>query len=219
MTHNKIALLASLAIITSLGATGMAQAQDFKPLKAGSFVLNTRITNVAPANDAVIFTAAGADSGLKAKVGASTVPTVGFTYFLSDHVAVEAILGTSKHEIRAQGGTTDVAVHETWVLPPVVALQYHFAPEAKVNPYIGAGLNAMVFHSGKDKNGFAVKLSNGGGYALQAGVDIATKGNWTVNLDVKKIYFTTKAKINGGALTSKVHLDPLVVSAGIGYRF
>lgn len=64
-----------------------------------------------------------------------------------------------------------------------------------------------------------MKLSDGFGYALQAGVDIATQGPWSVNLDVKKIFFETNANINFGALKSNMTLDPLVVSAGISYKF
>ncbi|HQN52646.1 MAG TPA: OmpW family outer membrane protein, partial [Phenylobacterium sp.] len=69
------------------------------------------------------------------------------------------------------------------------------------------------------KNGFKVKLDDGFGYALQAGVDIATAGKWSVNVDAKKIFFETDASINGGALKSKVKLDPWVISAGVGYKF
>ena len=148
-----------------------------------------------------------------------TVPTIGISYFLTDHVAIEAIAGTSKHTVKAVGPATNVQVHDTWVLPPVVALQYHFAPDAKVSPYVGAGINYMLFYNDKDKNGFKVKLDDGFGYALQAGVDIATAGKWSVNVDAKKIFFETDASINGGALKSKVKLDPWVISAGVGYKF
>ena len=55
--------------------------------------------------------------------------------------------------------------------------------------------------------------------ALQAGVDVALQGPWSANLDVKKMFFETDASINGGALKSKVKLDPWVVSAGFGYKF
>jgi outer membrane protein len=159
------------------------------------------------------------DTGLNVDVGNSTMPTLGFTYFLTDNISVEAILGATQHEIRAQGGATDVAVHETWVLPPVVTLQYRPMPEARVSPYVGAGLNYMLFFEGQDRNGFTVDLVDGFGYALQAGADVALTGPWTLNVDVKKVWFDTTATINGGALTSDVNLDPLVVSVGFGRKF
>ena len=147
------------------------------------------------------------------------MPTLGLTYFLTDNLAIEAIAGTTQHEVKAVGPGTDVKVHETWVLPPVVSLQYHFAPQAKVSPYVGAGINYMIFYGGEDENGFKVDIDDGFGYALQAGVDVALQGPWSANLDVKKVFFETDASINGGALKSKVKLDPWVVSAGFGYKF
>ncbi len=147
------------------------------------------------------------------------MPTLGFTYFFTDKIAVEAILGTTQHEIRAKGGATDVEVHKTWVLPPVVTVQYHPMTAAKVSPYVGAGINAMIFYSGKNKNGFDVDLDNGIGWALQAGADVALSGPWSLNLDAKKVLFNTDADINNGALKSDVQLDPWVLSAGISRRF
>ena len=147
------------------------------------------------------------------------MPTLGFTYFLTDHLAVEAILGTTRHEIRAQGGTTNVAVHKTWVLPPVVTLQYRPLTQGNISPYVGAGVNAMVFYGGDDKNGFEVDLDDGFGYALQAGADIGLRGPWSVNVDVKRVWFNTDADINDGALAADVDLDPWVVSVGVGRRF
>ena len=209
----------SVAAVAGFGMVASAHAEDFKPLQKGSFVIDYRISQVSSDAKNEIFTAAGVDSGLHVKVGSSTVPTLGFRYFLTDNVAVEGILGTSHHKISAANASASTYVHDTWVLPPVVALQYHFAPKAQFNPSVGAGVNLMEFYNGTDHNGFAVKLKSGGGYALQAGADIALKGPWTLNIDYKKVYFTTKANINNNALKSSVHLDPIVFSIGLGYRF
>jgi outer membrane protein len=216
MTVIRTALLAGAAV---LALAGTANAQEFTPKHKGLIMLNVRATDVSPDTSDAITTAAGAATGLHVDVKDDVMPTIGLSYFLTDHVAVEAIAGTTKHTVRAQGPGTNIAVHDTWVLPPVVSLQYHFAPAAKFSPYVGAGVNYMIFYSGKDKNGFNVKLKDGFGYALQAGADIATKGPWSVNVDVKKVFFETDAKINGGTLKSKVNLDPWVVSAGFGYKF
>jgi outer membrane protein len=209
----------ALAVGAALAFAGNAAAQDFQPKEKGLLMLNVRVSGVLTDAEDAINTRAGADTGLKAKVGDDVMPTIGLTYFLTDHLAVEAIAGTTKHEVKAVGPGTDVNVHETWVLPPVVSLQYHFAPQAKVSPYVGAGLNYMIFYGGEDENGFKVDIDNGFGYALQAGVDVAVKGPWSANLDVKKVFFETDASINGGALKTKVKLDPWVVSAGFGYKF
>lgn len=216
-------LAAAVAVMTlATGAATGASAQtanDWQVARKGDWIVTGRITDVSSGADDSIFTSAGPDTGLNVDIGNDVMPTLGFTYFLTDNISVEAILGATQHEIRAQGGATDVAVHETWVLPPVVTLQYRPAPEARVSPYVGAGINYMLFFDGKDQNGFTVDLEDGFGYALQAGADVALTGPWTLNIDVKKVWFDTEATINGGALTSDVNIDPLVVSVGFGRKF
>jgi outer membrane protein len=213
--HIKLCGLAAAALCVA----GAAHADDFQPKHQGLLMMNLRATDVAPDAGDPIKTAAGAATGLKANVSSYVTPTVNFTYFFTDNVAAELVLGTSQHEVKAEGPGTNVKVHETWVLPPVLSLQYHVQPAARFSPYVGAGLNYMLFYSGKDKNGFTVKLKDGAGMALQGGFDYALKDRWSLNVDVKKVWFNTKANINSGALNSKVNLDPWVVSAGVGYKF
>ncbi len=219
MTARTLLLATTLAVTAAAGTAQAQSAEAWRAPQAGDWLINGRITQGAPTTDDSIFTAAGAASGLAVDVSADVMPTLGFTYFFTDTIAVEAILGATQHEIRAQGGTTDVAVHETWVLPPVITVQYRPQMEGRVSPYVGAGVNGMIFFDGEDKNGFTVDLDNGLGLALQAGADIGLKGPWSLNLDVKKVWFNTEATINGGTLTSDVDLDPWVVSVGIGRRF
>jgi outer membrane protein len=207
------------AALAAVAAAGAAEAQDFQPKAKGDVVLNVRATDIAPTGSDPITTLTGAATGLRAKAGYDVMPTIGVTYFLTDHLAVEAIAGTTQHTVRAKGPATDIAVKETWVLPPIVTLQYHFAPQARVSPYVGAGVNYMLFYGGDDKNGFKLKIDDGFGAALQAGVDIAARGNWAINLDAKKVFFETDAVDRTNGLTSKVTLNPWVLSAGVGYRF
>lgn len=213
----KATVLAASAAALCLAAPGLAAAQS-TPAK-GDLIVTLRATSVSSPADDAITTGAGEAAGLNVDVGADVMPTLGFTYFLTDKVAVEAILGATQHEIRAKGPALDVEAHETWVLPPVVTLQYRPLSTGNFSPYVGAGVNAMVFFSGKDKNGFQVDLDNALGLALQAGADVAINEQWLLNADVKKIFVKTDAKINGGALKSKVELDPWVVSIGLGRRF
>lgn len=212
-------LILSAAAAAAFAAPALAQTAAWEAPRKGDWIVTGRVTDVFSQADDAIVTAAGADTGLTVDVGDSVMPTLGFTYFLTDHLAVEAILGTTRHEIRGQGPDTNVAVHETWVLPPVVTLQYRPLSGGRVSPYVGAGVNYMLFYDGEDRNGFKVKLDDGFGYALQAGADVGLRGPWSLNLDVKKVWFNTYADINDGALKSDVDLDPWVVSLGVARTF
>ncbi len=220
---NPLRLLRTTAIsviaTAALAGPALAQSTDWTPPRAGDLLVNGRVTVVSPTTEDRVLTAAGAATGLNVDVSDDTMPTLGFTYFIRDNLAVEAILGATQHQIRAVGGPTNTVVHETWVLPPVVTLQYRPLTEGRISPYVGAGINGMIFFDGEDRNGFNVELDNGLGYALQAGADIGIRGPWSLNVDVKKVFFNTDADINNGALRSDVDLNPWVVSIGLGRTF
>lgn len=217
MRFNQFAFV--VAGVAALAAATAAGAEDFSPKAAGTIVLDVRVSDVAPTGSDSVTTLNGSATGLKAKATDSVMPTLGLTYFFSPNWAIEAIAGTTEHQIKAQGGATNVEVKDTWVLPPVVALQYHFLPASRISPYVGAGVNYMLFYSGKNRNGFDFKIDDGFGAALQAGVDVAMSHGFTLNADVKKIFFQTKATDEKNGLKASVNLDPWVLSLGVGYRF
>jgi len=214
-------LIAAAALASFAVVAGQASAEDsdFTPKAKGRWVVDLRGTYAAPATDKNAIRKGGEPTGLDAKVSDSVVPTLGLTYFLTDHVAVEAIAGVTRHAVRAVGPGTDVDVYKTWLLPPTVTAQYHFMPKARFSPYLGTGPSAMLFFSGSNKNNFTTKLPSGMGWAAQAGADYALKGHWSLNVDLKKVWYEADAKIDGGALTSRVNLDPWIASVGVGYRF
>ncbi len=68
----------------------------------------------------------------------------------------------------------------------------------------------------------SIHYENSFGYALQAGVDVAISGPWSLNIDVKKIWLDTDVKAtlaNGALVKSDVNLDPWIFGIGVGYRF
>jgi outer membrane protein len=214
--HIKTTLMAAAA---ALALAGAAHADPgVTPEGKGALIVTGRVTGVLPESDAPIL-AGGSATGLTAHVGADVMPTLGFTYFLTDHFAVEAILGSTQHHVSARGPGVDLPVRDEWVLPPVVTLQYRPLTGQRFSPYVGGGANYMLFFAGQDFPGFHTHLKDGFGYAVQWGADYAVKGPWLINLDAKKVFFKTNATINGGALTSHLALDPWVLSAGIGRRF
>ncbi|MBB6227180.1 outer membrane protein [Polymorphobacter multimanifer] len=164
-------------------------------------------------------------------VGNSFMPELDFTYMASDHIGLELILATTKHSLTGRTGTTGSIgkLGSTWVLPPTLTVQYHFLPEAKVRPYVGAGVNYSVFWNEKASDGLQaavgktdVRLSNSFGWALQAGTDIDLTKKIFLNLDVKYIDMRTTARLSTAAIgvqQVKVDINPIVAGIGLGFRF
>jgi outer membrane protein len=187
------------ALIVATMLTGTAQAV------AGDWLVRGRVISVRPS----------ASSSPLAGVGASNKATVeaDFTRFMTDNVALELILATTKHNINLTG----TPLGSVGVLPPTLTVQYHFSPDAQVSPYLGAGLNYTRFYS-VNLPGFNVSRNSTGG-ALQAGVDFKINKDMFINVDVKKIYIKTDVSTAAGAYVTTLKINPVVLGVGVGWKF
>lgn len=153
-------------------------------------------------------------------VDSQVVPEVDFSYFFTKNVAAELIVATTPHDVHHT--PTNLHLGTVWLLPPTLTLQYHFLPENKyVRPYVGAGVNYTIFYGVHDEAaGLNVHYKNSLGYAFQAGLDIPITKHMGFNVDVKKLFLSTKATLSGLVnTTADVDLDPWVVGLGLSYRF
>jgi outer membrane protein len=193
----------------------------------GDVLVRARAIIVAPSEDSGGVEPAFPNDGVS--VTNSFAPEVDLTYFVTDNIGLELIAATTRHDVKGKGGLKPVGeLVDTWVLPPTLTLQYHFAPKAKVRPYVGVGLNYTLFYNEDASDNLEsalgdtkVKLDDSFGYAVQAGVDFDIGRNLFLNLDVKYIDIVTEAKLTTGSLVNKVKvsLDPIVAGVGIGMRF
>jgi len=193
----------------------------------GDVLVRVRGIVVAPNEDAGPITPTF--PGASVSVDHDVVPEVDFTYFFTNNIAAELIAATSEHDISATGTLSGLGeIASTYVLPPTLTLQYHFMPDAKVQPYVGVGVNWSIFYEDNAKQSLinavgptTVNLSNSVGWAAQAGMDIYVTDRTFFNIDVKYIDIDTTATLNSGGLinTVDVDIDPLVIGVGVGMRF
>lgn len=162
-------------------------------------------------------------AGASAKISDTIVPELDITYFFTQNIAAELVLGTTPHNITGKGtAINNLAIGRVWLLPPTLTLQYHFTNFGAFKPYVGAGVNYTIFYGEKAKGAFTnLSVDATPGLALQAGFDYMLDQHWGINIDVKKIWLEPKAKANLGAalVTGKVKIDPWLVGAGVTYRF
>ena len=218
----KIKTISSLALLMAGMAATPAMAE------AGDTFIRVRGILVAPNEDSTGITPAFAAETVS--VDNAITPEVDITHMVSNNVGIELIAATSKHSVSGTTGTTGGIgkLASTWVLPPTVTLQYHFAPEAKVRPYVGAGVNWTLFYKEKASSGLEaavgptnVHLSSSFGWAAQAGIDIDLNEKMFLNFDVKYIKMNTNARLNttaAGVQRVGVDIDPLVLGVGVGFK-
>ncbi len=196
--------------------------------EAGDVLLRVRAVVVSPTESSGSILPAF--PGEEVEVTDSFAPEVDITYMATDHIGFELIAATTKHDFSGTSGTTGGIgqLGSTWVLPPTLTAQYHFAPDRSVRPYIGAGINYTAFYSEDATTALenavgptSVSLSDSWGWALQAGVDIDLNDDIFLNFDIKYIDIDTTATLRTGAAGTQsvdIDLDPLVFGIGIGFR-
>lgn len=143
------------------------------------------------------------------------IPEVDFSYFFTPNWAAELILTYPQSHDVSLAGTKIGSIKQ---LPPTLTGQYHFAPAAQFDPYLGAGINYTVFSSVDLANG-AISLDHSSvGVALQGGFDVKLDKKWSFNVDLKYVEMRS-AVYAGGATISHIKVDPWLFGVGVGYRF
>ena len=133
------------------------------------------------------------------------------------HFAVELILASASHEVTSTVDGVEVPLGSVELLPPTLLAQYHFLPEARVHPYIGAGVNLSIFYE-KSGDLDALDLATKVAPAAQAGVDVDLSDRMMLNFDVKWIWLETTLE-NQGVSLAELTIDPFILGAGVGFRF
>lgn len=195
------ALLAGMIITPHAHAAGTPQ---------GNWMVRARALGVVPQEESSL------SIGGHVNVDNSVVPELDVTYFFTPNIAIEAIAAVTPHDVRTSSG---VDAGSAWLLPPTVTLQYHFTQFDALKPYIGAGINYTHFFNEDAGALQSVDYDDSFGAALQAGVDIPVHDQWSINLDVKKVFIDTTATFKPSGVRADVDIDPWLIGAGIGYRF
>ena len=174
-------------------------------LRLGTHVINPQSNN-------------GQLAGMHASIDSDTKPTVSLEYLVTPAWGVEVLAAVPfKHDITLNGEHTA----STKQLPPVLGVNYHFMPDAKVSPFLGVGLNYTRFFSTRGEGPLQdaqVKIDNSWGAAAHAGLDIKLSSHWLITADLRWINIAGDVHVNG-ANVGKANVDPLAYGLSVGYRF
>lgn len=199
--------------LNGLTVSGQSQADQ------GDWLVRVRAIDILPKNQSDPIPGLGVSANA-ITLNDKLAPELDFSYFLMKNIALELILTyPQEHDVSLNGAKIGTAKH----LPPTLTVQYHFTPDGKFRPYLGAGINYTHF-SDVDLNvpgvgRLALDKDSWGG-ALQAGFDVEVDKNKFINFDIKKIYIESDVKLAAnGAKISHIQLDPIVIGIGFGWKF
>lgn len=207
--------LVSTLLATSIAVLGSSQVMAYE---AGDIMVKAGVINVSPKDDNAKIAGVG-----KVQVKDDTQLGLTGTYMLTPHVGVEVLAATPfKHKVEIDGKTVGTTKH----LPPTVSLQYYPMDSGSViQPYVGAGINMTFFFDEagivKGDSSSAGPLGDSFGLSVSAGANYHIDDNWMANVGVWYMDIDSELEgtndLLGGDYT--VEIDPIVVMAGVGYKF
>jgi outer membrane protein len=210
MKHLALALLALFVLVPTASAQHRAfdlglNAVWVDPTNSGSF------------NDL----ADPADIDFDGTIGYGVSANIFFGNHLSTEFAVSRVdpdTTIRRRAVTATGGNLRMT-------PITAVLQWHFAPNAFIDPYIGAGA-AYVLFDNSDNNSISgindINVKDDAGFAVNAGLSLRLGNRWGINGDVKYVPLESNATAvvaTGGTATGKFNISPIIVSAGLQLRF
>lgn len=206
-----LSIVLGTLFLSNVNAQETTKTNDFKKWQA-----RFRWVSVLPNESATIGTIGG-----DVEIGKSFIPELDFTYYFTENIAAELILGTANHDVKAVNTALgNVNLGDVWLLPPTLTLQYHFNI-SDFKPYVGAGVNYTIFYNADPGAVVDVDYENGFGYALQLGFDYDLDDTWFLNVDAKYVGLSTDVSVNAGIATvpAEVDINPLLIGFGVGMRF
>jgi outer membrane protein len=104
-------------------------------------------------------------------------------------------------------------------MPITWTAKYLFAPDSRIRPYLGAGLQyTRSSLAGGAASNFTTIDSSTLGVALQGGFEFRATAAWCMNLDVRYLNLQPGTGTAQGGRGQDLKLDPLLYSLGISYR-
>ncbi|MGZ8867474.1 MAG: OmpW/AlkL family protein [Thermoanaerobaculia bacterium] len=219
--------LAALILLLLLPLTVSAQDNDVSIFVGGAAFETTTIVAFLPED-------------LELELGFENGRTfaLGFNHFWRDSFSTEiGVLGISADPtLSLRSGPLDATfdIGDISVSALTLTGQWHFRRDARVSPYLGAGialLSGEIEAALEDELGqfttTSADFEGAGGIVFNGGVNFRMNDRWVFAIDVKAIPYSPE--IEGEppvdipeeeiVLTDEVDLNPVIVAFGIRYRF
>ena len=215
-THHRKHVLVPAVALALAGALSTAPllAQD-SGASGKKFAIVGGIAHAEPTGDARI-------DGLDAEFDGSPATTLGLSYYLNDHVAIEGWGAASKfdHRMRTDAGKIGTASAQPWA----VSGQYHFRDgNDTVRPFVGLGyFQNNVSDEDQDSIGpYAdnhIGIGTAKGPMATLGVDLNITPSVFARADARYLHGGADVEVDG-VEAGDADLNPVILEFGVGARF
>lgn len=152
----------------------------------------------------------GSSQTLGLDVGNDTSVALDGTYFVAPNIGINLLATFLNTEVRAK---TPGSLGSVDLLPPILTVQYHFAPQDVIRPYVGVVFNYNHFYrySGALKTVNA-KIEDKAGFVAQLGMDYMLNKTLSLNFDLK--YLKVKPEVRTSLGDEKLDLKATIFGVG-----
>lgn len=152
----------------------------------------------------------------------------GANVFFSDHVSLEAKIAALEAQMHVrivgQDSVQIINVGSTRMYPLSATLQWHTTGGA-FRPYFGAGVVHTILNN-VDKQipnttVAAIRFRDPTGLVIDGGLDLSIGRKWYLFGDARYVPLETRSRaiFVGTSSFTELHVRPLLVSTGLGYRY
>ena len=155
---------------------------------------------------------------------------VGANVFLGDNFSLE--LAASEVRPTAQYGFfqsgAPLSQGDLKMIPLTGVFQFHVAPKATIDPYVGAGAAYILFDNLRNANDIGrigvsrIDFKDDAGLVLNAGLGLNFSPRLGITLDGKYVPLKASANavyVTGPTTQQKIKINPLMASAGLTFHF
>ncbi|HXI11086.1 MAG TPA: OmpW family outer membrane protein [Thermoanaerobaculia bacterium] len=151
--------------------------------------------------------------------------------FFSNRISAEFAAAVVNPDVDVRTNTGPVQsgfIGDSQVIPLTATLQFHFAPQARFDPYIGAGAAYVLFDNVENGRSLgsadvrSIDLDDDVGLVLNGGLTIKFSRLFGLNLDAKYVPTKSSARAvfaTGPGQDSEIEVNPLMISAGLRLTF
>lgn len=135
-------------------------------------------------------------------------------YWITDHVTAALTLTLPRsHSFEVPGGSVAAYRAGARLQSSALSLKYYFAPEQRLRPYLGAGIDVTTLYGARGVVGLDRETV---GPRVAAGLDFGLSPHWMLNAQVS--WTQIRPEVTGSP-GRDIRLDPLQFGLGFVYRF
>ncbi|MFZ2493755.1 MAG: OmpW family outer membrane protein [Thermoanaerobaculia bacterium] len=153
---------------------------------------------------------------------------IGANIFWGDRISTEFAIVRVENDLNFRTRTINATPTQVEMMPITAVMQFHFAPNGRIDPYVGAGAAYVLFgdvdrpEELSNLDFESIDFEDDLGLALNAGVGIKLTNNLGLTLDAKYVPLESSAtavRPIGGGSEVKFDMNPVIFSAGLTLRF